>query len=102
MAKLPVSFRERNRTTRAFREQFQRLPLRVQELTRECCRIFDSDPDHPSLRRKPVHVTRAGSSVPGSFSVSITMRYRAVYVIQDGVNVWYWIGTHAEYDQLLQ
>jgi hypothetical protein len=29
------------------------------------------------------------------------MQYRAVYfVAPDGVNIWYWVGTHAEYDTL--
>jgi hypothetical protein len=27
------------------------------------------------------------------------MQYRAIYVLgDDGVNVWYWIGTHADFD----
>ena len=27
------------------------------------------------------------------------MQYRAIYATdEDGVNVWYWIGTHADYD----
>jgi hypothetical protein len=29
------------------------------------------------------------------------MQYRAIYVVVDGENVWYWIGTHAEYDKYL-
>jgi hypothetical protein len=29
------------------------------------------------------------------------MQYRAIYVVEDGVNIWYWIGTHAEYDQFI-
>ena len=23
------------------------------------------------------------------------MHYRAIYFVEDGINVWYWIGTHA-------
>jgi hypothetical protein len=26
------------------------------------------------------------------------MQYRAIYAVADGKNVWYWVGTHAEYD----
>lgn len=29
------------------------------------------------------------------------MQYRAVYYKDGGVNVWYWIGTHAQYDKLV-
>jgi hypothetical protein len=32
-------------------------------------------------------------------SISVTIGYRAIYVTdEDGTNVWYWIGTHADYD----
>ena len=33
-----------------------------------------------------------------SSSVSITMQYRAIYTVDGTDNVWYWIGTHADYD----
>jgi hypothetical protein len=34
----------------------------------------------------------------GSISVSITMKYRAIYVVEENVNVWYWIGTHNDFE----
>lgn len=66
-------------------------------MTRAAWRLFDRNPDHPSLRRHPLEDRRTGSHASGSFSVSPTMQYRAIYVEEDGRNVWYWIGTHAEY-----
>ena len=33
----------------------------------------------------------------GSISITPTMQYRAIYHDIDGINHWYWIGTHAEY-----
>jgi hypothetical protein len=98
VARLPSSFRSRNRTTREFREQFARLPARIQQLARAACLLFDGSPNHPSLRHHELKDTKKGRHVPGSFSVSITMQYRAIYVASGGINVWYWIGTHAEYD----
>ncbi len=98
MAKLPSSFSARNRTTRQFREQFSRLPERIQELTRAACVLFDQNPAHPSFRHHELSDTKRGQHVPGSFSVSITMQYRAIYTEDGGVRVWYWIGTHAEYE----
>ena len=99
MGKLPSSWKAYNRTTRQFREQYATLPPRIQELTRQACLLFHRDPDHPSLRHHPLEDRKAASHTPGSFSVSITMQYRAIYVREGDVNVWYWIGTHAEYDR---
>ena len=99
MAKLPSSFRARNRTTREFREQYARLPQNIQALTRDACVLFDRDPAHTSLRHHELEDRKASKHVAGSFSVSITMQYRAIYVVDpnDGMNIWYWIGTHAAY-----
>jgi len=99
VAKLPRSFRERNRTARSFREAFSRLPKRIRDLSREACLEFDRNPDHPSFRHHRLQDNKKGQHKPDSFSVSITMQYRAVYFVgDDGVNVWYWIGTHADFD----
>jgi hypothetical protein len=97
MAKLPSSFRSRNRTTRSFREQYARLPEAVRQLVRAACVLFDRDPDHRSLRRHALKDSKRSQHLPESFSVSPTMQYRAIYVVENGINVWYWIGTHAEY-----
>ena len=99
MAKLPSSFRETNRTTEQFRALFATLPVHVQELVRGAAKLFNDSPAHPSLRHHELEDTKKGKHVAGSFSVSITMQYRAIYVPgADGMNVWYWIGTHSDYD----
>lgn len=97
MVKLPNSFRARNRTTRQFREQYERLPEYVRIAVRASCLLFDRDPAIASLRLHELGDRKTGSHEPGSFSVSPTMQHRAIYVVVDGINVWYWIGTHAEY-----
>lgn len=97
MGRLPSSFREHNRTTRSFRELFAKLPESIQAAVRSAAVQFDRDPNHPALRRHALEDRQGASHVPTSFSVSITMQYRAIYVVVDGVNVWYWIGTHAAY-----
>jgi len=98
MARLPISFRQRNRTTQEYRDQYAKLPRQIQDLVRSACRLFDNNPQHPSLRHHELEDRKTGNQKPGSFSVSITMQYRAIYVVgDDGANVWYWIGTHAEY-----
>lgn len=98
MARLPSSFRAKNRTTRSFRAQFAALPEMVQNAARASCSLFDVNPAHRSLRHHRLADTKKGHHVPGSCSVTVTMQYRAIYVVRDGINVWYWIGPHAEYD----
>jgi hypothetical protein len=54
------------------------------------------DPSHPSLRFKQVHASRAISAV------RIGLAYRAL-AVRDGEDlIWFWIGSHADYDQLLR
>ncbi len=97
MAKLSSSFRERNRTTRSFRERNAILPTFVQDAVRTACELFNANPAHSSLRHHELNNPKEGSHEPGSFSVSVNMQYRAVYIPVDGINVWYWVGTHAQY-----
>jgi len=101
MAKLPNSFREKNRTTRNFRQQYARLPEPVKGAVRIACVLFDGDPAHHSLGLHSLKETKKGEHCVGSYSVSPTMQYRAIYAVEQatGVNVWYWIGTHAEYNR---
>jgi hypothetical protein len=57
--------------------------------------LFRADPNHPSLRFKQVHPSRA------IFSVRIGLGYRALGVRHDDEMLWFWIGSHADYDRLL-
>jgi hypothetical protein len=99
VAKLPNSFRQGNRTTRTFRELYSNLPKSIRELCRSKCLVFNDDPKHPSLRSHELNDNSKGSHKNDSVSIAITMRYRAIYVVDDdGMNVWYWIGTHDDYD----
>jgi hypothetical protein len=47
------------------------------------------------LRFKHVHPTEP------IYSVRISLDYRALGVLQDDDIVWFWIGSHADYDKLL-
>jgi hypothetical protein len=71
---------------------FDALPANVQELARKNYEILKNNPSHPSLHFKEVGRFR---------SVRVGLRYRALGVqVQDGV-LWFWIGTHSEYERLL-
>ena len=85
-----------SRTTRRFRELFRVLPQHVQRQAREAYRLFQANPSHPGLRFKQVH------SDPPIYSVRVGISYRAVGAMKGDTVVWFWIGSHADYDKLLQ
>ena len=85
-----------SKTTRRFREAYGRLPEHVQRRAREAYRQFKDNPNHPSLRFKQVH------AVQPIFVARVGLGYRALAIIDGEAVVWFWIGTHAEYHQLLR
>jgi hypothetical protein len=85
----------KSRTTKRFRELFAALPKNVQDQARAAYRLFLQNPHHPSLRFKKVHPSKP------IWSVRVGLHYRALGVVAGDVIVWFWIGHHAEYDQLL-
>ena len=84
-----------SRTTARCRRAYAELPERVRLQAREAYRTFVRDPQHPSLRLKPVHSTRP------VYSARVGLGYRALAVREGEVWIWFWIGSHAEYDRLL-
>ena len=89
--------------TRAFDALFEKLPLAVQEHAEALFRnYFLVDPEHPILRGKLVR-DRVAQRI--AYRVRVGYQYRAMAVIDDSgeqrVFVWYWIGSHADYDQRL-
>jgi mRNA-degrading endonuclease RelE of RelBE toxin-antitoxin system len=79
----------------SFRRDFARLPRDIQQRARTAYRRFLADPTHPSLQFKRLH-----TRLP-LWSVRVTDSYRAVGVRDGEEIVWFFIGTHAEYDRLL-
>jgi mRNA-degrading endonuclease RelE of RelBE toxin-antitoxin system len=81
----------------SFRRDFARLPNELQTRVREAYRRFQADPLHPGLQFK-----RLQAMLP-LWSVRISDSYRAVGVRKgDGEILWFFVGTHADYDKLLR
>ena len=95
-----VAVEQRNVRTREFRYLYADLPERIQSLGLKVYSLFVQDPQHPSLQLHRLKDNSRGSHHTASWSVSITRKYRAVYFVDGEVNVWYWVGTHADYDRL--
>ena len=86
----------KSRTTRDFRKRFNDLPTDVRDLARKAYALWLSDPSHPGVNFKRV------SDKQPIDSARITQGYRALGYLRRDTVYWFWIGTHAEYDQMLQ
>jgi hypothetical protein len=76
----------------AFWEAYQALPAQVRELADKNYALLKTDPRHSSLQFKKV----------GRFwSVRVGARYRALAVEVDEGMLWFWIGSHADYDDIV-
>lgn len=82
--------------TEDFVASFRHLPRRIQDLARKNDRLWKRDPAHPSLDLKQV------SRRSPIFSVRVGIGWRAVGVKRADTMIWFWIGSHAEYDKLLR
>lgn len=79
-------------TTRRFWERYNALPEEVQRTADQCYELLKSDPSHPSL-----HFKKVGKY----WSVRAGRDYRALGIeVEDGIS-WFWIGTHGEYNKLI-
>lgn len=84
-----------SKTTRKFRACLQSLPDLIRRQAKEAYRLFREDPHHPGLNFKQVHPSQP------IFSARVGLHYRAVCVRDGDVVVWFWIGSHSDYDKLL-
>jgi hypothetical protein len=88
----------RNVRTRSYRHCLSHLGDTASRLADLAFAEFLRDPQSPILANHPLDNTRRGRHRKGSRAVSVTYRYRAIYVVDGDTNVWYWIGTHESYN----
>lgn len=87
----------KSRRTKDFRELLRALPKDVRRQAYEAYEQFKNDPFHPSLQFKRV------SRAEPIYSARIGIKYRALGLRDpDDLITWFWIGSHAEYDQWLK
>ena len=84
-----------HRTLPRFWEDYKRLPKDIQVLADKNFELLKSYPYHPSLHFKKVNIRKQ------LWSVRIGAQYRALGVEKPDGIVWFWIGSHADYDKLL-
>ena len=82
--------------TEGFRKQLNALPTEVREQADRAYALWRSNPYHASLQFKQV------SRREPIYSVRVGIGYRALALREDDHVFWFWIGSHAQYDELLR
>jgi mRNA-degrading endonuclease RelE of RelBE toxin-antitoxin system len=81
--------------TARFRKAFSNLPSRIQKEAKESYKLFKMNPNHPNLYFKKIHPVRP------IYSVRISLDYRAIGFLDGNEMIWFWIGSHSEYEKLI-
>jgi len=71
---------------------YESLPSEIREIADKNYRLLKADPRHPSLHFK---------RIADLWSVRIGLHHRALGVPMNGDVLWFWIGTHADYDKIV-
>jgi hypothetical protein len=74
---------------------FRNLPVEAQQDAIRAYRLFQTNPSHPGLQFKKLE------GQTDLYSIRIGMGYRTLALLKKDGIVWFWIGTHAEYDRLV-
>lgn len=77
-----------------FWQCYRDLPTAIQLVAVKQYRLWRLDPHHPSLRFKKI----AGTY----WSARVTDGYRAVGIMEEDTVIWFWIGSHAEYNRFVK
>jgi hypothetical protein len=80
-------------TTLEFWQTYSKLPLQIKERAKKAYRLWIQDPFHPSL-----HFKKVGEDL---WSARITFDYRALALKQGEDYYWIWIGTHDDYESII-
>ena len=83
--------------TNDFLQRFAQLPERVKQTARKNYQLWKENPTHPSLEFKKLNTQQP------LYSIRVGIGWRAIGVLKaSDTIVWFWIGSHSEYDKLLK
>ncbi|MBC8485880.1 MAG: hypothetical protein H8D45_07540 [Bacteroidetes bacterium] len=83
-------------TTERFRKLLADLPFEIRRQANEAYSKFKNDPYHPGLYFKRVHSKRP------VFAIRVSRDYRSLGILQGTEIIWFWIGSHSDYDKILK
>jgi len=77
----------------SFWSAYEALPASAKRIADRNYEILKENPKHPSLHLKKINQY---------WYVRVGMRYRALAIEVDDGLLWFWIGSHAQYDRLIK
>ena len=81
-----------HKTTPEFWSQYDKLPNEIKAKADKAFNLLKNNSNHPSLHLKKIKIY---------YSARIDIKYRVLGIeIQEGI-LWFWIGTHTEYDKIV-
>ena len=83
----------RSHASNEFWDLYNRLARNLQVAADKQFALFRRDPTHPSLHLKPVGEL---------WSARINEAYRVLAVREGDIFYWFWIGSHDEYERLIE
>jgi len=82
--------------TQDFWTMYARLPKQIQRQARKTYKTFMTVQQTPGLHLKRIHSARE------IYSIRITRNYRALGILENDEFIWFWIGSHTQYEQHLK
>lgn len=79
-------------TSPSFWKCYNDLPSEIKELADKNYLLLKENPFHPSLHFK---------KIDNYYSVRVGLKYRALGIAANEDVLWFWIGSHNDYDRLL-
>ena len=86
----------KSQATLKFWKLYESLPRRVQRQAQKTYQMWKKNPRHPSVQFK-----RVDNEEP-IYSARISESYRVVGILEGDTVIWYWIGSHDNYELLLK
>lgn len=82
--------------TNDFRYCFKLLPERIKRIARKNYKSWKENPSHPGLEFKQLNTN---SKI---YSIRVGIGWRACGIKESNTMVWFWIGSHEDYNNLLK
>lgn len=86
-----------NRTNADFWKDYRALPAEIRERADKQFALLRANPRHPSVQFKKL-TERGGQEI---WSARVTLKYRALAVKIGNDYLWFWIGEHDAYEDMI-